>query len=63
MSPDRMLPPTAAGPASDMEYTINTAASVKDALSLLESNGIQTLFVTDGEGRMRGTLTSGKAVD
>ncbi len=42
-----------------MEYTINTAASVKDALSLLENNGIQTLFVTDGEGRMRGTLTDG----
>ena len=42
-----------------MRYIIDTCASVKEALGLLEDNAIQTLFVTDGEGRMQGTLTDG----
>ncbi|MBR1575693.1 MAG: nucleotidyltransferase family protein [Bacteroidales bacterium] len=42
-----------------MKYTIDTTASVQDALALLESNDIQTLFVTDAEGHMKGTLSDG----
>ena len=42
-----------------MKYIIDTATSVREALRLLEDNGIQTLFVTDAEGRMKGTLTDG----
>ncbi len=42
-----------------MKYIIDTATSVKEALALLETNDIQTLFVTDAEGRMKGTLSDG----
>ena len=42
-----------------MKYLIDTAASIKEALALLDSSETQTLFVTDGDGRMQGTLTDG----
>ena len=42
-----------------MRTTIDTTASVREALGLLEDNSSQTLFVTDGEGRMQGSLTDG----
>ena len=42
-----------------MRYIIPTDTSVKEALALLENNDTQTLFVTDGDGRMKGTLSDG----
>jgi dTDP-glucose pyrophosphorylase len=42
-----------------MKYIIDTATSVREALALLDLSEAQTLFVTDGEGRMKGTLTDG----
>lgn len=42
-----------------MRYIIPTYTSIKEALALLESNDTQTLFVTDAEGRMKGTLSDG----
>ena len=42
-----------------MKYTIDTAASIMEALALLDKSDTQTLFVTDGGGRMQGTLTDG----
>ena len=59
MSRDKTWPLMAAGLASDMKYTIDTAASIKEALALLDKSDTQTLFVTGCDGRMRGTLTDG----
>lgn len=42
-----------------MDYSINAGTSIKEALGILENNDSQTLFVTDAEGRMLGTLTDG----
>ena len=42
-----------------MRYIIPTDTSIKEALALLESNDTQTLFVTDGDGRMKGSLSDG----
>ena len=42
-----------------MEYTIDTNATIKEALALLDRSDTQTLFVTDAGGHMRGTLTDG----
>lgn len=42
-----------------MKNTISVHSSVREALALLENLDIQTLFVVDEEGRVKGTLTDG----
>lgn len=42
-----------------MKNTISVHSSIREALALLENLDIQTLFVVDEEGRVKGTLTDG----